>query len=310
MKFILMTNPTLNNNVLEELLKSGLKPEALVTSMPFFVRKTNFIKLFLKKIMFLSAYLLNKDKVEIKFQPYFLAKKNNIPIYNSHYVNSEKFAQQIRDMDIDYVFTFGFKILKENIINAPKKGCINFHPAYLPFNRGATPSKWVIANNQTETGITFHYINKGIDKGDIIEQYRVPISGYETSEILDNNLFSLGAVLLVKLIYKIKNNVTIDRLPNVIENGSYEPPFKKENRIVSERNTLAEIKKTVSASVDGYNGASYNFNNKKFRIINCVEIPEMNTRNVFPFLTPNKNMVIKTSDNKQLLLITKKDINE
>ena len=301
-----MTNPALEHNVLEELLVSGLRPEALVTSSPFYVTKTNIVKKLIKKSLIFIKYLKNRKKVESKFQPYFLAKKHNIRIYNSQNVNSKEFENQIKEMKIDYAFTFGFRILKENIIDAPLKGCINFHPAYLPNNRGATPSKWVIANNESKTGITFHYINNGIDKGDIIQQYEVPLSGYETSKILNNYLFGLGSVLLVQLIYKIKYNEPINRLNNAVETGSYEPPFKKENRRISETNTLSEIQKTVVASVDGFNSALYAFKGQDYHIINCVVISQTNSIKEFPLLTSDKNILMNTSDNKQLLLISKR----
>ncbi len=140
-----------------------------------------------------------------KYQPYFIAKKYAIPIYDSNNVNSIEFENKIKEKEIDYIFTFIFKILKENIFNAPKFGCINFHPSYLPHNRGETPWSWIILNNQQKTGITFHYITKEIDKGNVIEQYEVPISEHVNTKILKQYLFGLGSVLFIRLIFKLKN---------------------------------------------------------------------------------------------------------
>jgi len=308
MKFILMTNPTLDHNVVYELIKSNLKPQAIITDNPFYVKKTGFAKYFAKKLLIIVKYLRNRQDFRNKYKPYFLAKEHSIPLYNSVYVNTEDIELKIKKMQIDYIFTFGFRILKENIINAPKKGCINFHPAYLPFNRGATPSKWVILNNQKETGITFHYINKGIDKGAIIEQYKIPLSGNENAEILNKYLFNLGTIFLIKLICKIRNNVKIIAKPNAIDSGSYQPPFGKECRTVSEKHTYKEINDIVMASSDGYNNAIYKHNEKEYKIINSIEIEKKDMKiSQFPYIKIPNRIFIKSFDDKIIMLITNKN---
>jgi methionyl-tRNA formyltransferase len=302
-----MTNPTLQCNVVQELISAGLRPEAVVTDSPFYVKKTNFVKFWLKKFILVLRYLKNKHEIKNKFLPFFSAKKYSIPVYISDNVNTKNFEMQFKSMNIDYIFTFGFRILKENIINTPRSGCINFHPAYLPFNRGATPSKWVILNDQNKTGITFHYINKGIDKGDIIEQYEIPLSGYESAEILNNYLFSLGSILLVKLIYKIKCGAKITTINNPTDIGSYEPPFKKKNSFISKENNYKEICNIIMSSRDGYRNAFYNFNARDLIVLNFIDITNISTDNEYPFKDSNNNIFIKTSDNKAIMLITKKD---
>ena len=47
-------------------------------------------------------------------------------------------------------------------------------------NREAISSNWSVLQNQKITGITFHFIDKGIDTRPIIEQYEFNLSGYET----------------------------------------------------------------------------------------------------------------------------------
>ena len=72
--------------------------------------------------------------------------------------------------DVDHVISFGYKhIIKENIINACKNKIINLHISYLPYNKGANPNFWSFLDN-TPKGVTIHYIDKGIDTGDILLQ--------------------------------------------------------------------------------------------------------------------------------------------
>ena len=96
------------------------------------------------------------------------------------FLNKNSNLQQTEDKitvkdvkDIDYVISFGYKyILKEDIINACKNKIINLHISYLPYNRGANPNFWSFLDN-TPKGVTIHYIDKGVDTGDILLQKKI-----------------------------------------------------------------------------------------------------------------------------------------
>ena len=75
--------------------------------------------------------------------------------------------------EMDYIISFGYKhIIKEDIILGAKNSIINLHISYLPYNRGADPNFWSFMD-RTPKGVTIHYIDKGIDTGDIILQKKV-----------------------------------------------------------------------------------------------------------------------------------------
>ena len=63
-------------------------------------------------------------------------------------------------------------ILKQDIFGIPKIGVINFHPSYLPYNRGKHYNFWTIVEG-TKFGVTLHFIDEGIDTGDIIFQKQI-----------------------------------------------------------------------------------------------------------------------------------------
>jgi methionyl-tRNA formyltransferase len=200
--------------------------------------------------------------------------------------------------------------LKEKIFTASKYGCINFHPSFLPLNRGASPSNWSILKNQKITGITFHFINKGIDTGPIIEQYEFNLSGYETAKIINEYLLSIGSILLVRLIYKLDYGIKFDISTNNVSQGSYEPPFRKEHRIISEKNTFQEIDSIIRASriVEFY--AIYKFGNTEYEIKNCIDITSIDEPILkCPIIDSKSNIIIKTKDDRVVSLITKSDKN-
>lgn len=73
----------------------------------------------------------------------------------------------------DYVISYGYlHILKKDTIDASKNGIINLHISYLPFNRGFHPNLWSFVEN-TKKGVTIHFVDEGIDTGDIIAQKEV-----------------------------------------------------------------------------------------------------------------------------------------
>lgn len=77
----------------------------------------------------------------------------------------------------DWIISHGYRhIIKKDIINAVSGRIINLHISYLPWNRGASPNYWSFVDD-TPKGVTIHYIDEGIDTGDIIAQKLVVFSG-------------------------------------------------------------------------------------------------------------------------------------
>lgn len=82
-------------------------------------------------------------------------------------IDSECFA------DIDFIISYGYRyILDKNIVDRFKKKIINLHISLLPWNRGADPNLWSFLED-TPKGVTIHYINQGVDTGNILAQKEV-----------------------------------------------------------------------------------------------------------------------------------------
>jgi methionyl-tRNA formyltransferase len=78
-------------------------------------------------------------------------------------------------------------ILREEFIRIFPKGIVNLHPSYLPYNRGQYPNVWSIVEG-TPAGVTLHYIDEGVDTGDIIAQEEVPVALTDTGRSLYRKL--------------------------------------------------------------------------------------------------------------------------
>lgn len=104
-------------------------------------------------------------------------------------------------------------ILKSEFIMIPPYGCVNLHPSYLPYNRGKNPNVWPLIDG-TPAGATVHYIDPGIDTGDIIAQRSVPVDPVDTAQTLYQKT-TQALVDVFKKIWPALQNDQAPRIPQV-----------------------------------------------------------------------------------------------
>jgi len=97
-----------------------------------------------------------------------------------------------KNADVALVIAYG-RILPQDVLDAPRLGCVNLHASILPKYRGAAPITWAIVHGEPETGITLMKMDAGMDTGDILEVFPTPIGEDETTGELSARLAQLGA---------------------------------------------------------------------------------------------------------------------
>ncbi len=104
----------------------------------------------------------------------------------------------------DYIVLAGYlSILSESFINKWARKIINIHPSLLPKYGGKgmygiKVHKAVIANNEKESGCTIHFVDNGIDTGEIITNVKVPVYENDTPEILQKRVLEKEHILLIE----------------------------------------------------------------------------------------------------------------
>lgn len=84
----------------------------------------------------------------------------------------KKEIEESKFESVDLVISFGYRhLLSENIVEKYSP-IINLHVSYLPFNRGSFANFWSFYD-QTQSGVSIHLIDKGIDTGDILYQKKI-----------------------------------------------------------------------------------------------------------------------------------------
>jgi methionyl-tRNA formyltransferase len=90
----------------------------------------------------------------------------------------------------DYILSASWRyILPKEVLAIPKRGCINFHLSYLPYNRGKKPNVWPFIDG-TPAGVTLHFIDESIDTGPIIARSKVEIESIDTAKSLYEKLIN------------------------------------------------------------------------------------------------------------------------
>jgi phosphoribosylglycinamide formyltransferase len=113
------------------------------------------------------------------------------------------------DEKTDYIVLAGYlSILSPEFIKKWSRKIINIHPSLLPkFGGkgmyGMNVHRAVIEAKETESGCTIHFVDTGVDTGEIILQMKVPVLSDDTPEILQKRVLEKEHVLLIEGIKKL-----------------------------------------------------------------------------------------------------------
>ena len=101
--------------------------------------------------------------------------------------------------DLGVVAAYG-KLIPEDLLNIPRVGMINVHASLLPRYRGAAPVHRAVIAGEPETGVTIMRVVKALDAGAMFARVRRPIDPDETSDVVERDLATAGATLLLEVV--------------------------------------------------------------------------------------------------------------
>ena len=156
-------------------------------------------------------------------------------------IDETKSLFRSHNADVAVVVAYG-RILPDEFLTAPQKGCINVHFSLLPHYRGASPVNWAIVNGENETGVTTMFIEPTLDTGPILLQRKTEIHDAETAEKLMERLSVLGADLLGETLSQLENI-----LPRQQDDSraTFAPVLKKEDGLIDWSKSATEIERRV-----------------------------------------------------------------
>jgi phosphoribosylglycinamide formyltransferase, formyltetrahydrofolate-dependent len=97
----------------------------------------------------------------------------------------EELVTVLRDSGVDLVVLAGYmRVVKQPLLDAFPRRIVNIHPSLLPNFRGLEAWKQALAAGVDTTGCTVHYVDSGVDTGEILAQAEVPVFPEDTAENL------------------------------------------------------------------------------------------------------------------------------
>ncbi len=124
-----------------------------------------------------------------------------LPVWQPGPLRRPENLEELRRLapEVIVVAAFG-QILRREVLELPRLGCINVHASLLPRHRGASPISAAILAGDQETGVTIMLMDEGLDTGPMLAQRSIPIAPDATAGTLGQQLGILGAELLVETL--------------------------------------------------------------------------------------------------------------
>jgi methionyl-tRNA formyltransferase len=136
--------------------------------------------------------------VPVEYDVRTKALQHYLPLYEPDpaRLNSPEFVEVIRALRPDFIVSgYYSKIFKKQILSIPSSGCVNIHPTGLPRYRGLSPYFTHMLFGDSRNYITMHWLNPGVDTGDIIAQASIEIQPDDTGFTTGHRLTEAGAAM-------------------------------------------------------------------------------------------------------------------
>lgn len=142
-----------------------------------------------------------------------VALENHLLIIKGKKVKELSVIKKIQEINPEIIFCIGAtQLIPKQVLNIPKLGCLNIHPALLPKYRGRFSTVHALFNGEKYTGVTAHWMDEGMDSGPIIFQKKIRIDESDTAKSLYDKFTKEGPNLFIRIINlwlknkKIKSN--------------------------------------------------------------------------------------------------------
>lgn len=182
MKIIYFGTPAIASHILEDLLKHQINIVAVVTKPD-------------------KKQGRSQKMAPSAVKQFVLEQYSHIPVLDPSKISTEEYKEKLMafNADLFVVVAYG-EIIKQNILDVPKMGCINVHASLLPKYRGAAPMHRAIINGEKETGVTIMEMVLALDAGAILHVEKIAIPEDMNVGELELELGKIGSIALFKTL--------------------------------------------------------------------------------------------------------------
>jgi folate-dependent phosphoribosylglycinamide formyltransferase PurN len=200
--------------------------------------------------VFLVTLLLPRSEKRLR-PAWKIAEDLHIPVLKCDSINGDQAITFMADLTPDLLLSAYFpQILKDRVIGIPRLGVLNVHPGWLPAYKGAMAYFWVLKNGSDCAGVTVHWIDEGVDTGEIIARRSFCIEPGMTQQNVLVTTAATGADLLALIGEKLLAGRSLSSIrPEEDEADHYYPmpgesafdSYFRQRRFFRIRDTFASI---------------------------------------------------------------------
>ena len=185
---------------------------------------------------------------ELKAPPVkLLAQELGIPVMQPEKLRLPEAMENLRAWSPDLIVVAAFgQILKKDVLELPRFGCINVHASLLPRWRGAAPINAAILAGDEETGVTIMQMDVGLDTGPMLAKRTIRLTPTDTAGSVFDALSQLGANLLLSTLPEYLSGKLIPQ-PQPEEGMTYAPMLKKEEGKLDFTHDANELERRIRA---------------------------------------------------------------
>lgn len=178
-----------------------------------------------------------------------VALENNIEVLQPQKASDPEFIEKLKELNPELIVVVAYgQILRKNLLEIPKKGCVNVHVSLLPKLRGAAPINWTIINGDSKTGVTTMFMDEGLDTGDIIMSKEFKLDDEITAGELHDWMMVEGAELLSQTVKAIESG-NYTRTKQDDEESTYAPMMDKNLGHIDFSKSAQEIHNLVRGTI-------------------------------------------------------------
>ena len=179
-----------------------------------------------------------------------LAEQLGYPVIQPDKMKAPGVFEQLAAWAPDFIVVAAFgRILRQNVLELPRLGCINVHASYLPRWRGAAPIQAAILHGDLSTGVSIMLMDAGIDTGPVLMRERVIIEPSDDAITLTSRLASVGADLLLQALDGYLDGI-LTPSPQDEEGATYAPMINKEDGLLDFTLPAEALERRVRAYID------------------------------------------------------------
>jgi methionyl-tRNA formyltransferase len=168
-----------------------------------------------------------------------------VPIFQPEKASDPAFLQELKAIEADFFVVVAYgQILKQTLLDLPKKAALNVHASLLPKYRGAAPMQRCLMNGDKETGITIMKMVLQMDAGDLIASSKVWISQEMTLGELEEVLCRKSQELLPEVL------LHYERYPSSLQNPdlvTFAPKISQEECAIDWKQSAESLHNRIRA---------------------------------------------------------------